>query len=450
MPKRQRLTADVVVVGAGAAGIAAARVLHDRGVTVTILEARNRIGGRVWTVHPTNALVPIELGAQFIHGRAPELTELLDGASLAKLEIDGRRFRVGRNRLFPFDDFWERLDRIMRRLRNEEPDRSFEAFLGGRPGGRRLAFERGLARQFVEGFHGADSRRISASVLAESGSPRDDIQERRLGYVVDGYDRVLAWLADPIRDRIRLSTIVTSVQWGAGSVSIAIRRHAGGQAHIVRARACVITVPVGVLQAPAGAKGAIEFIPALRSKAHALETLAMGSALRVVLQFHESFWTSERFAKQRRIDDLHALSFLHGADRDFPTWWTTYPVTAPVVVGWCGGRRVRELSNLTRAAVIERAVDSLARQLGVSRRRLHNQLEHAWTHDWQADPFSRGAYSYQVVGGATAPSLLARPMDRTLFFAGEATDTSGATGTVHGAIASGRRAASQVLRALRA
>ena len=144
------------------------------------------------------------------------------------------------------------------------------------------------------------------------------------------------------------------------------------------------------------------------------------------------------------------MSFLHTTDRDFPTWWTAYPISAPVLVAWCGGRRARELSNLARPAIVEHAIDALARQLAVSRRRLHGELEQAWTHDWQNDPFARGAYSYQVVGGAEAPSLLARPLHGTLFFAGEATDESGATGTVHGAIASGRRAASQVLRTFRA
>jgi monoamine oxidase len=448
MPGKPRRSVEVAVIGAGAAGIAAARELHHHGVEIAIFEARDRIGGRVWTLHDTNASVPIELGAEFIHGRAPGLDELLHSASLPKLDVGGRRFLAGRRRLRPFDDFWEGLDRVMRRLdHNRQPDRSFHDFLARRPGGRRLAFDRRLARRYVEGFHGADPRLISASILAESGSPGDDIQERRLGRIVNGYDRVLAWLAEPIDDRIRLSSVVTSVHWGRGAVSIAIHRHARSHNQHVQARAAIVTVPLGVLQAPVGTIGAIHFVPALRRKARALETLAMGAALRVVLQFRENFWAAERFAKQRHVDDLSDMSFLHGTDRDFPTWWTTYPVVAPLLVGWSGGTRARELSMLTRTAIVEGAVDALARQLGVTRRRLHRQLENAWTHDWQSDPYSRGAYSYQVVGGGAAPSELAKPLEGTLFFAGEAAETSGATGTVHGAITSGRRAASQVLRA---
>ena len=219
------------------------------------------------------------------------------------------------------------------------------------------------------------------------------------------------------------------------------------KARVVTCSALIVTVPLGVLQAPAGSPGAIRFTPALADKTRALETMAMGSALRVALRFEDRFWSSQQFASQRGVDDLSTLSFLHSADRDFPTWWTAYPMTVPILVGWCGGPRVRQLSMLSHGEIVNRAVHSLARQLHMSRRRMH--LEAAWTHDWQNDPFARGAYSYQMVGGANAPGTLARAIRGTLFFAGEATDTSGATGTVHGAIATGRRAAAQVISKLR-
>src|SRR6185436_20610063 len=100
------------------------------------------------------------------------------------------------------DDFWERLDRVMRHLDDVHHDRSFHQFISVKPGGRRLVAERRLATRFVEGFHGADPKLISAAALAENGSPGDDKAERKLGRVVDGYDRLLQWLAEPITDRI--------------------------------------------------------------------------------------------------------------------------------------------------------------------------------------------------------------------------------------------------------
>jgi monoamine oxidase len=121
-----------------------------------------------------------------------------------------------------------------------------------------------------------------------------------------------------------------------------------------------------------------------------------------------------------------------------------------VIVGWRGGLQARRLAQMSSTQIERRAIDALAQSLGVRPQRMQRLVERTWLHDWEHDPFSRGAYSYQLVGGADAPATLARPLKGSLFFAGEAADSQGATGTVHGAIDSGRRAAAQVLRALRA
>jgi monoamine oxidase len=118
-------------------------------------------------------------------------------------------------------------------------------------------------------------------------------------------------------------------------------------------------------------------------------------------------------------------------------------------VGWAGGAAAERLAGGGNDSLIERALDSLTRVLGVERAGVDEQLEAAYTHDWLADPFSRGAYSYLPVGGVEAQETLARPVAGTLFFAGEATNTDGPVGTVHGALATGMRAALEVLESLR-
>jgi monoamine oxidase len=174
----------------------------------------------------------------------------------------------------------------------------------------------------------------------------------------------------------------------------------------------------------------------------------MGAALRVVLRLSERFWADEKFADTHASEGVERMSFLHTSDQDFPTWWTTYPFTSPLIVGWSGGPRARALLQQSAATITERAINAFARQCGLTERRMRALVEDTWTHDWVHDPFARGAYSYARVGGTDAAAMLARPLASTLFFAGEATDAEGATGTVHGAIASGRRAARQVRRAL--
>ena len=430
---------SVVVLGAGAAGLAAARALHDAGLEVTVLEARERIGGRVFTHRDRDTRVPIELGAEFIHGAAAELDEPLRGAGLSSIDVAGRRYQLAGRHLRPLDDFWEQLDRVMRLLeRGPRRDRSFQEFIDTRPGGRRLARERRLAQQWVEGFHAADPRRISAHALAEGGWPGDDEAEKRLGRVVDGYDRVIEWLASPLASRMRQGAVVSRVTWKPGEVIVDVRGADGSTRAAIGARAAIVAVPLGVLKAAPGEPGAIEFVPALRQKQAALDGLAMGPVVRVVLRLRERVWAEE----------YDTLSFLHSSDEDFQVWWTQYPAREPIVVGWRGGPAALRLARLPPQDIEDRAVASLARHLGLSRARMRSQVEAVWMHDWNHDPFARGAYSYSMVGGAEAPKALARPLRRTLFFAGEAANTEGATGTVHGAIASGRHAAAQLLRVL--
>jgi len=443
---------DVVIIGAGAAGLAAGRLLRDAGVEVAILEARERIGGRIFTRHDASLPVPIELGAEFVHGVAPELREIASAASLAILDNSGQRWQTNGHVLRHLDDFWPLLNEVMSRLdAHREPDRSFQQFLNTRPGGARLARARSLALQFVQGFHAADPARASEQALAEGGSPGDDVRERRIGRFAAGYQAVTTWLARDLGSRINLGAVVTAIHWGHGTVHVVVRQSAGDASSELHARAAIITVPIGVLQAPRGEPGAIAFDPALdreRNKAEALRGMEMGSVTRLALQLRDTFWTSERFMRRTKSQDLDRLAFIQSSDPDFPVWWTAYPVSAPVLIAWTGGPRARELASLEESEIVDRAIAALGRQFGLDARAARRLVSGTWTHNWVNDPYSRGAYSYIVVGGGEAPKKLARPMQGTLFFAGEASDVEGRNGTVHGAIASGRRAAQQALRAL--
>ena len=166
------------------------------------------------------------------------------------------------------------------------------------------------------------------------------------------------------------------------------------------------------------------------------ERLAMGQVVKVVMRFREPFWEDSV--------ELKDLTFIHAVAETLPTWWTQFPVRAPLLVGWAGGTRADRLSLESDDALLDLAFESLSHILGTSKSFLEQSLVEFYTHNWHKDPFSAGAYSYIPVGGLDAQARLAQPLEDTLFFAGEATNTEGHHGTVHGAIATGLRAAREI------
>jgi monoamine oxidase len=167
----------------------------------------------------------------------------------------------------------------------------------------------------------------------------------------------------------------------------------------------------------------------------------MGSAVHVTLQFRDRFW--ERIRASGKT--LRDLSFLFSREKAFPTWWTSSVRSAPLLTGWAGGPRADKLSHAPKTELVDHALESLGHILNCPSAELKQMLAETYVHDWQADEFSRGAYSYALVGGEHAAEALAQPVANTLFFAGEATHPTH-NGTVHGAIASGIRAAKEIIK----
>ena len=437
---------DVAIIGAGVAGLAATRALADAGLTTCTLEARDRIGGRMYTVRDERLPHAIELGAEFIHGSAPELVELAREARLAAFTIEGSHWHPHGRRLTRADDFWGDLHKVMRYLPEKGDDESFADFLERAPGGRGAGEARTLSKQFVEGFHAAQPEKISAKALADGGAPSEDPEEQRMMRIPAGYDGVPRWLARGLNERIMTETMVTAVEWERGSVTISARA-AGGRSVSVRARAAIVTASLGVLFAPPGTPGAIVFQPVPPLLEKMSSKLTMGSVQKVVMLFRERWWTG-KLKWAPKDASLDGMSFLYGDTDDYPTWWTLHPAHLPAIVGWAGGPSAQRLAGKPYEEKRDRAIAALARNFGVTRRRIESQLLELWTHDWDMDPYARGAYSYSLVGGAGAAAKFARGVDGTLWFAGEAADAEGRNGTVTGAIGSGRGAAKAVQKAL--
>jgi monoamine oxidase len=434
---------DVVVVGAGAAGLAAARELRRRGASVVVLEARDRIGGRIHTLHDERLPLPVELGAEFVHGEAPRTRRILAEAGLTTCDIGGehRTARAGKiARTAP----WLAIDRVLGRISRRGRDRSCAEHLAGLRD-RLPASDLRAAREFVEGFHAADPRDLSAQSIAPGPGERATGTAVHSARVLGGYDQLPRWLARELEGAIRLRSPVEAIAWRRGRVELTLAAGAPGERRVA-ARAAVVTVPLGALAAPVTGVGGLRFEPEPVPLRRALDRLAMGAVMRLVVAFRDAPWSA--VPKARADGGLERLSFLHTPGGRVGVWWTAYPLEWPLAVAWSGGPPAAALAVSGPKRVETTAIAELAAALGIPRRAVTSRVQEAWQHDWHGDPWSRGAYSYARVGGAGAARALARPVEETLFFAGEATDGGGRTGSVEGALASGLRAARQVGRTL--
>jgi monoamine oxidase len=431
-----------VIIGAGAAGLAAAAELARSGRSALVLEARERIGGRVWSLDVPGLPVPVELGAEFIHGRPAATFSLMRQAGIAAVDAPIVRLAVQDGKLRARGEgLYESIQRILRRHAGAlgKKDVSFESFLArGRHG---LSAEaRVFARMRVQGYDAADPRRASARAIAEEWGAEGAASYGHFR-PQGGYGALLTALAGGLRGsrvELRLQSVVRVVRWKRGAVEV--EGTVLGKTFRAAAPRAIVTLPLGVLKLPSRAPGAVRFMPSLKEKRPALDGLVSGAVIKAALLFRTPFWEEIDAARYRGV------SFFHSPQAAFPTVWSALPERAPLLIAWAGGPKATRLSGAKAPGIVRQAVTSLESVFG-ARAGVEKHLAAFWVHHWQLDLFARGAYSYVAVGGHGARRALAEPLRDTLFFAGEAADYEGEHGTVAGALQSGTRAAREVLRA---
>ena len=439
---------DIVILGAGAAGLAAAAELARSGKSAVVLEARDRIGGRASSLEVPGLSVPVELGAEFIHGRPAATLSRMRRAGIAAVDapivrvasVGGKLRRRG-------DALHAEVQRVLRRHAGAlaKKDVSFETFLAR--SGRGLSEEaRTFARMRVQGYDAADPACASARAIAEEWISEE---AGRPGHFRPrcGYGALLDFLASSIagsRVELHLRSVVRAVRWERGAVEVEgtqFRDEGGGvsdEEFKVEARRAIVTLPLGVLTLPPRARGAVRFSPALKEKRRAFDGLAPGAVIKAALLFRTAFWEEIEGRRYRGV------SFFHAPHAAFPTFWTALPERVPLLVAWAGGPKAERFADSGTPDIVREAVASLASLFNLGSG-IEERLAAAWVHHWQQDPFARGAYSYATVGGHAARRALAEPIAGTLYFAGEAADYDGDHGTVAGALASGERAARAAL-----
>ncbi len=410
---------DAIIVGGGIAGLSAAAELVGAGRKVVVLEARERFGGRVHTIQSGG--VPIELGAEFIHGCDPELWRAIGAAHLRTHPVSEQN-RSWENGQFRPADIWEDFGDLMTRVNLRVRDRSFREFLAKQkiPNPTRR-----LLTLFVEGFNAAAPGRISVRALARAEKAAEKIKGDYQARLDLGYSSLVEVLEKKLRRAgVQLVTkaVVSRISWKRGEVEII------GAPERWVAPAAVITLPLGVWKARD-----VMFSPPLKAKEKAVTGLAFGNVMRISFLFKRQWWEGGDFG------------FVHSPDDVIPTWWSD--PRGSVLTGWAGGPRADRLSGSNLTELKKVGIGILARIFNRTRAFILSELVSVAHHNWATDPFAHGAYSYIPVGAIALPNELAKPVQGTLFFAGEATVPDAQMGTVFGAFESGIRAARELIAA---
>ncbi len=418
---------SVIIIGAGAAGLLAAKTLAAAGKKVTVLEGRNRLGGRIHTLYPGTP-AKTELGAEFVHGNLPVTLGLLKEAGISQHVYTPQMWRYQNGRFRPEEEQtegWEQLIGQLNTLKEDTPIGDFmQTFF---PGGKYAALTKSVL-QFVAGYDTADPAKASAFALRNEWESEDEDAQH---YIPGGYQALIDYLAGECTAHgsdLQLNSIVNRIYWEPDSINAITDSGTGYQAEKL-----VIALPLGVLQA-----NKVAFNPALPAHINAFNHIGFGAIIKVLLRFDQPFWEDEKYG------GIKPHSYLF-SNEQIPTWWTQGQGNA-LFTGWLGGNAALSLKDAAADELLAVALQSLVNLFKMGIAELKAKLVTAHIANWTADPLTLGSYAYDMPASNQARKLLMQPVADTLYFAGEYLYDGPAMGTVEAALDSGLKAAEMVLK----
>ena len=412
---------DVIIIGAGAAGLAAMRKLVGAGLHVCMIEAANSPGGRIATIRE-GFKEPAEAGAEFIHGRLPYTIKLIKEAKLSYQPVKGDMIGVrnGEWRKEEHDDHWEKFMRQLKKLRT---DITVQQFLEQHFAEGEYIELRNAVRRFAEGFNLADISKASMLSLKDEWKSIGKTQFRLNG----GYGQLIEFLYDRCNgdnSEFHFNTIADKVNYKENVTVHTTAKQKFGADRVI------ITVSAGVLQS-----GSLQFDPPLKEHSMAIQSLGFGAIIKFLLEFRTNFWG--------KVDDN--IGFLL-TDEIIPTWWTQSPTQSNLLTGWMGGPKAAENIYQPESSLLQTALICLSSIFKIAPAMLKEELINYKIINWLADPFVKGGYSYNTLHSKNAKDILSKPVAGKIYFAGEAICQGDSQGTVESALQSGYETADLLLK----
>ena len=410
---------DIIIIGAGAAGLMAMKDLLAAGYSVCLLEATAKPGGRIATILENGFAEPVEAGAEFIHGKLSLTLQLLNEAGISYTPVGGSMINVQKGKWQKEVEHDEHWNLFMYQLSQLKTDMTIAQFLAQYFSDAQYTDLRTSVKQFAEGFDLADINKASILAVRNEWAHFDKTQYRIPG----GYIQLTDYLLNICHKQnavMHFNACVDKIEYSKEQVSVHTTDNRKFEASKL-----IITVSVGVLQS-----GRLEFVPALTTHAHAIAQLGFGTVIKILLQFKTSFW-------KKHSDDIGFLL----SDEEIPTWWTQLPAENNLLTGWLGGPRAIVRSLETDESLLLSSLGALSTIFHLPLAVLQQELVHHKIICWHNELSVKGGYSYSTINSANATKILLTPVDDTIFFAGEAIFEGESQGTVEAALQSGHSVA---------